>query len=361
LQVLRKGAVTDKKSSLTVMVVGRSNSTPIAKLKSSAATQFGTGAEHDSGLCDVNVIGSKAFQDCLAFIEGFLEGAPGVLKSASLTLAAVHFRWRGAPDDSAGTLHLFDWKALRPARRAQLGLATRDQRSALNASMTCSGPTVSDPAFLAILKTVAEQTGIAFPEGRLSATHDPEREVSGEARSAIDRAVKEAFDRTGADLRKQAIDWRGRPGLMPYSEAVESRFQNWGEGGRVSLPGPIKRMMKTEFPEFTVKTGRGFWFFKSLSRELALHVCYDTDRLGGIGKGFSIEIGVEWTAGPLEGKVLRDNLFRLFDADRLNPCWTYSSKDDLADALAGLLPLLRTVLSSFEFHCRASLETILTA
>ncbi len=220
------------------------------------------------------------------------------------------------------------------------------------------GPSTTDPAFLAALRSAARETGIAFHEGRLTATPDLKRELSSDARLAIDVALREAFARTAADVNAQSLDWRGHPGLLTYDEAVESRFQHWGEGGRVSLPGPIKRMMKAEFAEFCLKTGRGLWFFKPLTPELALHVCFDNDRLGSIGKGFTVEIGTEWISGPLQGTVLRESLFRVFGVDQLDPCWTYSTKDDLDAALRAIAPLLHTILAPFEAHCRQLLDPL---
>ena len=118
--------------------------------------------------------------------------------------------------------------------------------------------------------------------------------------------------------------------MATYHDAVESRFAHWSAGKKVSLPGAVKRLMKSDFPEFTPKAGRGLWFVKPITGELALHLVFDNDCLGSIGKAFTVRVGLEGSSGALEGVCWRDSLFRVFGVDGLQPCWTYQTAADLA-------------------------------
>src|SRR5262249_15486871 len=97
-------------------------------------------------------------------------------------------------------------------------------------------------------------------------------------------------------------------------------------------------------------------FRKRLTSDLALSLCFDNDRLGSVGRGFTLLLGVEGTGGPLGGLVWRDSFFRVFGADALQPCWTYSSLHDLKASLRGLAALLHEVLPTFEPACRLYLD-----
>ena len=146
--------------------------------------------------------------------------------------------------------------------------------------------------------------------------------------------------------------------MATYDEAVESRFAHWGEGKKISLPGPVKRLISSDFPEFALKTGRGLWFLKPITGELALHLVFDNDCLGRIGKAFTIQVGLEGTSGPLDGVCWRESLFRVFGVDGLQPCWTFQTADELAVALCGLAFFLRAVLAPLESHCRHFLDPL---
>jgi hypothetical protein len=335
---------------LKLVAKGRANSRFLAKLRSRIAPKSVQEDEVATGFFDADLADNLSFADALGLLETLLAEQSGSLGSTSLSIFATDFRWRGAPGDSSGSLHFFDLKGW--------GRGSRKQRFSISAALTCRGRTLEDPAFLDALRAAAESTGIAFDQGRLTASFDPREGLSPEEQFAIVVGLEEALQLTGAQLRERGIDWRSRPGLMTYGEAVEERFRSWGMGTRVSLPGPVKRLIKSEFPEFALRTGKGLWFFKPLTDQLALHLVFDNDCLGSIGKGFTALLGVEGTSGPANGLVWRDNLFRVFGADRLAPCWTYRTADDLATVLQGLAALLRDVLPPFEASCRRHLDPL---
>jgi hypothetical protein len=350
VELLRAKVVAGERSSLTLTVAARDNSRFLVHLKAVATAELGAHHKSLHGYCELSLTNAMKFADAVGFIAALLAAWPDALASASLSLVAEDFQWRGAPEGSRGSLRLIDWKAL--AR------GTPKQRSSLLATLTFRGESLQDVAFVSCLKAVSDETDIAFDAGSRSSSREDHEISPPSQRLAIEVAFQEALSRTGADIRRLGVEWRGHPGLMTYQEAVDFRFEHWGDGSKVSFPGPIKRLMKSDFPEFTLKKGRGLWFLKPITEELALHLVFDNDRLGSIGKGFTINVGLEGISGALENMVWRESLFQIFRADRLEPCWTYSTQDDLATAASGLIPLLRAVLTTLESHCRLLLEPL---
>jgi hypothetical protein len=108
--------------------------------------------------------------------------------------------------------------------------------------------------------------------------------------------------------------------------------------------------MKEYFPSLKPweDSGERIFFSKPISSDLEMVLGFDRINFWGLGKTFTLILGVKITEGPLAGSKWNHNFFRLFQQQTFPPCWTYVTKVELARTFEGINNFLKNILPVFE-------------
>jgi len=292
--------------------------------------------------CHCDVTDYLSVSDTLKLIESFFQAAPRAIRSTSFTMTFKNLDWRGADGVGSGMLHLSDMKAFR-----------RKQRFHLDANYSCQGKNSKDSSVKKLFRKITGETGIPFDKGRIIETIEKETLAKAEPQQILAARVcfEEAFEQAGLEIRNRNLRWQGLFGLASKHESFNRRFESVfsGKKERVNFPALVRHFMKESFPEFKPCKGdrEQIFFSKPISSDLEMVVAFDRIHFSGLGKAFTLLLGIRITEGPLAGRSWDDNLFRLFQ-QQFPPCWTYVTKVELTGELKGIGGFLKSILPVFE-------------
>ena len=169
---------------------------------------------------------------------------------------------------------------------------------------------------------------------------------------------EEVFERVRVAARQKNLSWRKFRALYSRGDSWDIReyavyYQGIRE--RVNLYPELKKYMKSHRTDFKYKKtpeGRHL-FFKSLSNEVEYGIAFETIYHLGLGKAFTASFRVEHVEGPYAGCIHLDNVFRVYgESPGWQPCWTYSTNDDLKAVFASVNALWDEIMPIFESHIR---------
>jgi hypothetical protein len=95
--------------------------------------------------------------DALVLVEALLQSPAQAVRSTAFHLSVKNIRWKGAPPEGTGSLHLFDLKAFHRAKRFSL-----------SASLQVPAENPKSLAVKDLFQQVAQETGIPFHRGSTS-------------------------------------------------------------------------------------------------------------------------------------------------------------------------------------------------
>lgn len=294
-------------------------------------------------ICSCDATDYLSVSDTLALIESFFQTTPRAIRSTSFSIILENVNWRGSDGVGSGKIYLSDMKAFQ-----------RKQRFNLTAIYSCHGDNSKDTSVKKLFKRIASETGISFDKGKITEAIEPEILAKAELQQILAARIcfEEAFEKAGREIRNRNLQWQGLPGLASKGESFDRRIESVysGRKERVNFPGLIKRFMKDGFSDFTPwkDGGEQIIFSKPISSDLEMVLGFDRIHNWGLGKTFTLILGIKITGGPLVGRIWNDNFFRLFQQSTFSPCWTYITKVEIAEALDGASEFLRSTLSVFE-------------
>lgn len=179
----------------------------------------------------------------------------------------------------------------------------------------------------------------------------PDRPSASEM-AVIELCIQEAFSRAAADIVRERVS----PAHL-YSEmgAAYKRMRDIQSGiqEEIDFVPELRQFMRANFPEYASCSAGGNT--PSFRKRLADHLDgrLFVERSGGFGKCFSLQYHVDLPGtrfadrciDPLNGSR---SLFSLFHKGVMPPVWTYSTSEELAQALGGCRDVLRAALPALE-------------
>lgn len=130
-----------------------------------------------------------------------------------------------------------------------------------------------------------------------------------------------------------------------------------GPSEKISLPRKLKAFFGKNGTELQFVSYDGFWvrFVKPLAGTVKTVVAVNREKLGGRGKAFGVELGVDDEGGYYAGVwLLRDivEIAALPERAKKLYVWHYLTSEDLERVLHNVVALLRQVLPLFEQSVR---------
>ena len=293
--------------------------------------------------CNCDVTDYLSVPSTLALIESFFQATPRAVRSTFFSINLENVNWLGSDDIGSGKLYLSDMKAFQRKRRFDL-----------SAIYSCHGDNSKDTSVKKLFKRIAGETGIPFDKGKITETIEHEILAKAELQQILAARIcfEEAFEKAGREIRNRNLQWQGLPGLASKGESFDRRIESVysGKKERVNFPGLTRRFVKEVFSDFTPwkNDGEQIFFSKPISSNLEMVLGFDRIHNWGLGKTFTLILGIKITKGPLVGRIWNDNFFRLFQQHTSPPCWTYITKVELAEVLDGIGNFLRSTLPVFE-------------
>jgi len=170
--------------------------------------------------------------------------------------------------------------------------------------------------------------------------------------AVIELCIQEAFSRAAADIVRERVS----PAHL-YSEvgAAYKRMRDIQSGiqEKIDFVPELRQFMRASFPEYASCTaGRSTPSFrKRLADQLDGLLFVESS--GGFGKCFSLQYHVDFPGTRFAGRCIDPlngswSLFSLFHKGGMPPVWTYSTNEELAQALRGCRDVLRTALPALE-------------
>jgi len=171
--------------------------------------------------------------------------------------------------------------------------------------------------------------------------------------TVIEWCIQEAFSRAAADIDRARVSLA--PHLYSQMGASYKRMGDIQSGipEKIDFVPELRQFMRASFPEYASCTaGRSTPSFR---KRLADHLdgLLFVERSGGFGKCFSLQYHVDFPGTRFAGRCIDPlnrsrSLFSLFHKGAMPPMWTYSTSEELAQALGGCRDLLRTALPALE-------------
>lgn len=291
-----------------------------------------------------------AFAKALAIAEELTSLGVAKTKSLHFFLTARGFRWAGSWTASSASLVLSDSKFLQGK-----------QRFALTAHLIFEAADSTDPSMDQMLATIASTTGILF---RMDASTmqigsgEPGRATATEL-LATALTWREVLERTGRRVR-ESIDLAGIPYLMTRQQTHDLLFDpaKLGKSARVDFSRIVRKWLKHEFPDFSKSGGPldGETLEKRIGDDLLVTLNIDKPSRP-FAKRFTVQFGIALSSArfaPAPDRPLRigANLFELFAIAPLPLEWTYSTEQDLLEALTACAHLVHRALAIFEHEAQ---------
>ena len=218
--------------------------------------------------------------------------------------------------------------------------------------------TVNIIRFMSTKRNCAELTSKGIEQTLQS--DQPLDSLDPEEKLILLRVLDEAMARTSDEIHALSEDLANIPLLFGRSDGFKKRMADVQAGKKetVNLPSHLKRFMKENFPDyrFDKSDPEWLWFRKSLRPTLDVLLRFDKVFQWGLGKSFTIAVGVDFPGTPLRLKQSRHggmikNLFWIFHESWEQKVWTYTTSTELATALQGCRDLLSRVLPVLEKYC----------
>jgi hypothetical protein len=131
-----------------------------------------------------------------------------------------------------------------------------------------------------------------------------------------------------------------------------------GRRATVDFKRALSRFARDRLADFALLDDLGLRYRKTLAPHLVLRLGFDKISHLGLGKAFTLTVGVEAFADRLpEPLVIHENLFRRLGSHE-ERCWTFVTADDLDDCLGNAGDLIRAVLPHLERSCRKRLTVL---
>jgi len=281
----------------------------------------------------------------LSFIENNVLGMkPGIIRGLSFMLNVESISLKGLPEDATASLNLMDYKAWR-----------RKHRFVCVVNLCFRATGVKDRVTREILKAVSEQTGVDFTKSK------PVESFTDYAMSKPDKkqvlavhiCFNEAVEEVAHDMDKTIPDWTLVPGLKRlFDSVVGDRIKDieTGKTGKVDFNSIVKKFYNTELNNFKFDNfdGEVLWFSKEFSENIKIMAGIEKIHLFGLGKTFTLQIGLHARLSlDTRPQFLHNNFGRfLHESDEL--CWTYATEYELTSALHISSQVLKKVLASWE-------------
>ncbi len=231
-------------------------------------------------------------------------------------------------------------------------------RFSLSANMKCQGENPKSPEVRECFKRVFESTGIAFHNGLMIKVESEGGDKIAKAslilcgQICFEEAVEQA-----ADELAQKVGSKWSPTALSPANAFALRLKTWGDesSGRVNFVQPLKRRLKTAFPEwvFDASDAEGIWFRKPLAQTADGRAVGFTRSQPRLGKAFTLEVGIQSTGASGHNISFKTNIFRL-ERTTQERSWVYGNQkeaeaciDIALELLRGMLPPLEAVLSRY--------------
>ncbi|MCY2924942.1 MAG: hypothetical protein NT031_05800, partial [Planctomycetota bacterium] len=165
--------------------------------------------------------------------------------------------------------------------------------------------------------------------------------------------------KTGELMQQAGIDLLQQMDFEEEMAARAHRLQQMSEGAteKIVLSRVVKAFFRQHLPELCyVSNDRGcLRFQKPLAGPVKIVVEVDKDKVGGLGKAFGINLGIDAEAGPYAGMWLMRDIVEIAGVtERLKKAyvWRYTTSEDLDRILNDIEILLRQVLPFFEQSLR---------
>ncbi len=262
------------------------------------------------------------------------------LRSTSFSLDFRNLCFKGASGNSRGEISLDDGR-------------TGKRRFQLYAMAVCPGQGIKDKEVKAFFQSVARESGIGFDKGRMEARADDEllKDVSEEMLVQPAVCFREVFKRAKDEVKISGYSWKGLPYLYGRFESFDVRSKSIGMGvkGEVNFLSPLKKYVKELWPDyqFLEICGDDVIFSKKLFDEFDVLLNFERFHHMGLGKAYSISLGVQHTKGLLAGTRWEENLFCLFHEKDRNACFTYSTTEELTASFDSVTALLEQIFPVF--------------
>lgn len=291
-----------------------------------------------------------AFDAALALCGEIAAASPAAVRSTAFTLLLRDLGWLGAPPAVTGSVCLVDRKH-----------GAGKYRFFIELVLEAPGDDLRAPSFVAMLQQLETVTGMPFGRARRCARPDAPASVEQPPAGRSDPALAalafhEAFEQAGTIIRAR---WPQRPALAGLHDAADvlraRREEASGRGERVALPPRLKQAMAV-LPGFKLSCDEAEVqrFRKPLGPELALTVAFERRTNFGLGKAFTVALGVAVMAGPLAGFSQQDTLFRLWHYGAgAPPTFVYGTRAELDRALTELVGWLGEALPDLEAAFRS--------
>lgn len=265
---------------------------------------------------------------------------PSSLRSMSFSLDFRNLCFKGASGNSRGEISLDDGRSGK--RRFQL-----------YARAVCPGHGIKDKEVKAFFKLVADASGINFDKGKMEARADEElvKDVSEEMLVQPAICFREVFKRTKDEVKTTGYSWKGLPYLYERFESfdVRSKSIDMGVKGGVNFLPHLKKYVKERWPDyqFVETAGDDVIFSRKLFDEFDILLNFERFHHSGLGKAYSISLGLQNVKGPLSGTRWMENLFCLFHEKDRNACFTYNTTEELTASFDSVTALLEQIFPVF--------------
>jgi hypothetical protein len=289
---------------------------------------------------------STGFWAALDVVEELTRLTPAKIKSLHYLLAARGFRWQGSAPGSSAQLVLIDTKSMH-----------RKQRFHLTAHLHFEAPATAESSVDTMLAAIETETGIRFDRDarftRFGAS-DAGRATPEELFSTA-LAWRELIENVGRRVRDE-VSLDGIRHLKRAYEAMSdgSAPSRSEKGHRVDFGRVARARLKRDFPQFkpSAEPGDGNVFEKPLAEDLRVTLNIDK-RARAYSRKFTAGLGLalaspRFAPSPDSAMHLGVNIFEFFGIGPLPMQWTYSTAEELEEALQACSQLLTKILALFE-------------